>query len=95
MKIRWSETALTELEDIFSYIHGYNRSAAAAIVERIEALTALLEEFPLLGPLTDEAHVRVLSVVRYPFLVFYTIDNTADEIVILHVRHTARERPRL
>jgi toxin ParE1/3/4 len=40
-------------------------------------------------------HVRVLSVVRYPFLVFYAIDNTADEIVILHVRHTARERPRL
>jgi toxin ParE1/3/4 len=55
MKIRWSETALAELEDIFSYIHGYNRSAAAAIVERIEALTALLEDFPLLGPLTDEA----------------------------------------
>jgi toxin ParE1/3/4 len=35
----------------------------------------------------------VLSVVRYPFLIFYAIDEAADEIVILHVRHSARERP--
>jgi toxin ParE1/3/4 len=93
MKVRWSETALAELRDIFSYIHENNRSAADAVVKRIEALTALLEEFPLLGPLTDEAHVRMLSVVRYPFLIFYAIDDAANEIVILHVRHTARERP--
>ena len=93
MRVRWSETALAELEDIFSYIHQHSRSAAAAVVERIEALTALLEEFPLLGPLTEEAPIRVLSVVRYPFLIFYAIDNAAEEIVILHVRHTARDRP--
>jgi plasmid stabilization system protein ParE len=36
MKVRWSETALTEIEDIFSYIFERNRSAAAAVVERIE-----------------------------------------------------------
>jgi len=35
----------------------------------------------------------VLSVVRYPFLIFYAIDDTAGEIVILHVRHTAQQRP--
>jgi toxin ParE1/3/4 len=53
----------------------------------------LLEEFPLIGHITDEAEVRVLSVVRYPFLIFYAIDAANDEIVILHVRHTAQERP--
>ena len=93
MKVRWSETALAEIDNIFLYVSEYNRSAAAAVVERIEALTALLEEFPLVGHLTDEAEVRVLSVVRYPFLIFYTIDNAAGEIVILHVRHTSQERP--
>jgi len=93
MKIRWSETALSELDDIFSYIQQNNRPAAIAVVERIEALTALLEEFPLVGQLTDEAGVRVLAVVRYPFLIFYAIDEAADEIVILHVLHTAQQRP--
>jgi hypothetical protein len=31
-----------------------------------------------------------LSVVRYPF---YAIDDAAGEVVILHVRHAAQERP--
>jgi hypothetical protein len=55
-------------------------------------LAALPGEFPL-GHLTDEADVRILPVVRYPFLTFYAIDDAASEIVILHVRHTAQERP--
>ncbi|MGA2291525.1 type II toxin-antitoxin system RelE/ParE family toxin [Bradyrhizobium sp.] len=93
MKVRWSETALAEIEDIFSYIYEHNRSAAVAVVERVEGLAALLEEFPLVGHLTDEENVRVLSVVRYPFLIFYAIDDPANEIVILHVRHTAQLRP--
>jgi toxin ParE1/3/4 len=82
MRLRWSETALAEIEDIFSYIYQNNRLAATAVVERIEGLAALLEEFPLVGHPTDEAGVRVLSVVRYPFLIFYAIDDQAGEIVI-------------
>jgi toxin ParE1/3/4 len=45
MKVRWSETALTEIENIFSYIYESNRSAAAAVVDRIEGLVAALGEF--------------------------------------------------
>jgi toxin ParE1/3/4 len=91
MKVRWSETALAQLDDIFFYIYERNRSAALSVAKRIEDLAALLGEFPLIGHLTDEAEVRVLPVVRYPFMIFYAID--AGEVVILHVRHTAQERP--
>jgi toxin ParE1/3/4 len=93
MKVRWSETALIEIEDIFSYIHENNRSAATAVVNRIEGLTSLLGEFPLIGHLTDETGVRMLPVVRYPYLIFYAIDHSAHEVVILHVRHAARQPP--
>lgn len=93
MRIRWTETALTELEDIFTYIHERNRAAATAVVERIEGLAALLGEFPLAGHVTDEPDVRTFSVVRYPFLVFYTIDEPVGEVVILHVQHGAQQRP--
>lgn len=58
MKLRWSETALSELDGIFSYIYENNRSAAVAVVERIEGLAALPAEFPFVGHLTDEAPVR-------------------------------------
>ena len=59
----------------------------------IQRLTELLGEFPHIGHLTDQDGVRIISVVRYPFLIFYTIDISTDEVVILHVRHAAQERP--
>jgi plasmid stabilization system protein ParE len=90
MRVRWSETALAEVEAIFSFIYERNHSAATSVVQRVEELTALLGEFPLAGHLTDETAVRMISVVRYPFLIFYTIDDGAAEVVILHVRHTAQ-----
>jgi hypothetical protein len=37
--------------------------------------------------------IEDLAAVRYPFLIFYAIDNAADEVVILHVRHAAQDRP--
>ncbi|HEY4775236.1 MAG TPA: type II toxin-antitoxin system RelE/ParE family toxin [Xanthobacteraceae bacterium] len=40
---------------------------------------------------TEEPNVRRMPVGRYPFLVFYTVDQ--DEVVILHVRHGARKPP--
>jgi toxin ParE1/3/4 len=93
MKVRWTETALDELDHIFSYIYERNRSAASAVVSRIESLVDLLEAFPLAGHVTDEAEVRMLAVVRYPFLIFYAIEEMNDEVVILHIRHTAQDRP--
>jgi toxin ParE1/3/4 len=90
MKVRYSETALREQNEIFAYIYERNRAAAAALVDRIERLGSLLGEFPFIGQLTDEEGVRVMPVVRYPFLIFYTV---TDEVVILHVRHAARLWP--
>ena len=93
MKVRWSESALADIKDIFAYIHERNRSAAAAVVERIESIVALLEEFPEAGHRTDEPNVRMFPVVRYPYLIFYVVDEPAGEVVIVHVRHAAQERP--
>jgi len=33
----------------------------------------------------------MLSLVRYPYLIFYRVK--ADEIEVLHIRHGARQRP--
>jgi plasmid stabilization system protein ParE len=95
MKVRWSQTALAQLDDIFLYIYERNRSAALSVAKRVEELATLLGEFPLIGHLTDEADVRTLPVVRYPFVIFYAVDDAAGEVVILHVRHTAQEPPQI
>jgi toxin ParE1/3/4 len=91
MRVRWSESALTDIDEIFSYIHERNRTAATAVIERIKAVAGLLQDFPEAGHLTDEPSVRIFPTVRHPYLVFYTVNPAEDEIVILHVRHGAQE----
>ena len=51
MKVRYSQTALRELDEIFAYIHERNPSAAVAVVDRIERLAGLIGELPLIGPM--------------------------------------------
>ena len=36
--------------------------------------------------------MRKLVTRRYPYLVYYTVDDRAEEIIILAIQHPARER---
>jgi len=45
-----------------------------------------------MGRMTNQAGVRVLPAVRYPYLIFYTIIAADDEVRVLRVRH-GRRRP--
>lgn len=92
MKVRWSKTALIELDEIFLYISEYDRTAAKSVVGRIEQLVAQLERFPYRGHFTDEPGTWALSVVRYPYVILYAIDLACDEVVVLHIRHTAQDQ---
>ena len=92
MGARWSKTALIELNDIFLYISERNPSAAKAVVRRIEGLVAQLGRFPNSGHMADEPDAWALPVVRYPYVILYSIDQANDDVVILHVRHTARNQ---
>jgi plasmid stabilization system protein ParE len=42
----------------------------------------------LLGRRTATPDVRILSLTRYPYRVYYTVSAVA--VVILHIRHTSR-----
>ncbi len=93
MKVRYAETALRELDEIFAYISERNPPAAAAVLARIEGLAELLGQLPLVGHPTNREGVLVMPLVRYPYLIFYTVDDHAKEVLIVHVRHGARLRP--
>jgi plasmid stabilization system protein ParE len=93
MKVRWSLTALIELEEIFAYIFERNRRAAKAVVVRLDRVTERLESFPFTGTEADEENTYILPIVRYPYMLYYTVDIGLGEVRILHVRHTARKKP--
>ena len=91
MKVRYTETALAELDRIFAYIAKENAQAATVVIDRVERTVSRIGEFPNLGHATDEAGVRVMPIGRFPYLIFYFVAN--NEVAILHVRHAARLRP--
>lgn len=89
MKVRYTETAATEAEQILDYIGLHNRVAAVQVHARLQHTVSVLADFPDIAQMSDEPGVRRMPVGQYPLMIFYTVDN--DELVILHVRHTARE----
>jgi plasmid stabilization system protein ParE len=88
MKIRYTETSLVEIDGIIAYISKLNATAAARIVARVEQTIANLGDYPELAQTADETNVRRMPSAA---ILFYTIE--ADEVVILHVRHAARQWP--
>ena len=91
MKVRYTETALVEINEIFAYISAQNPQAAERVVARVERTINNLRDFPEMAQETREPGARRIPAGRYPYLVYYTVE--ADEIVILHVRHGARLAP--
>jgi plasmid stabilization system protein ParE len=91
MRIRFTATALLEIDQITRYVSERNPAAAKALIDRIEDAIDMLADIPEMAQTTDEPGVRRFPLGSFPFLIFYTIES--DEVVILHVRHGARRYP--
>jgi toxin ParE1/3/4 len=48
--------------------------------------------FPLSGRPQNITDVRKLVTRKYAYLIYYTVDEEREEIVVLNVKHPARER---
>jgi addiction module RelE/StbE family toxin len=88
MKLRFTQRALNQVDEIKAYIARDNPRAADAVVRRISAVADLVALHPAMGRPTGFGEVRVFRASPYPYLVFYAV--MAGEVVILRVRHAAR-----
>ena len=92
MRVRYTSTALLEVVDILTYIAADSPRAAARVSAEIERTVERLRRYPLSSTReADEGETRIAKVGRYPYLIFYTVEG--DEVVILQVRHGARQEP--
>jgi|SRR5215216_3383219 len=92
MKLRFTPRAVANLVEIADYIRERNPEAArrvrAAIYESLQNLIL----FPHIGRQQKTAGIRRIVTAKYRYLVYYTVDEAAEEIVILNVKHPARRR---
>lgn len=88
MKIRYTAPALADLDSVLDYIAAHSPQGAKRVQARIQAAIDLLAVHPQIGIRTNDPSIRRLTILSYPYLVFYEI---ADAEIIIHaVRHTAR-----
>jgi toxin ParE1/3/4 len=92
MKLRFTPRALANIVEIADYIHEHSPAAAqrvrAAIYESLQNLIS----FPHVGRRQKAEGVRRFVTRKYGYLVYYTVDDVAEEIVILNVKHPAQRR---
>ena len=91
MKLTYSPRARRNIREIHDWFAGRSAKAAKAVVNAIRNTAELIGEYQKIGRATDIEGVRVLPVVKYPYLVYYMI--RTDEVVIAHIRHGARDVP--
>jgi toxin ParE1/3/4 len=78
MRLRYSRSALADLEAIFAYIDARSPQGARKVQARIQAIINLVLQYPLIGTRTDDPTIRRMTVSPYPYLIFY--EATGDEI---------------
>jgi toxin ParE1/3/4 len=91
MKLVFSRRAAQDLEQIAAYIRQENPAAAQRVRATILGSLSILAEFPKLGRLQSTPGVRKYVARKYPYLVYYRIDEMREEIVVLTIQHPARE----
>jgi toxin ParE1/3/4 len=89
MKVRYTLRAQRDLDAIYSYIEHRAPTAAQSVTELIERRIARLADFPRMAPETDEPGIYELTIVRYPYKVYYEV--VGDEVWIVHIRDSRRK----
>ncbi len=91
MKVAYSPRAYDDLAEIAAYLRPLNPSAATRVKAAILATVQLLSVFPGIGRLDTVGGVRRIGVRRFPYSIYYLFDQNAEEIVVLTIRHDARD----
>ena len=90
MKLHFTERAADEIDAIQAYLVARSSVGARNVQLAMQSTFARLGEFPYLGRAQSHPGLRKIGVARYPYNIYYTVDGTADEIIIIAVRHAAR-----
>jgi plasmid stabilization system protein ParE len=95
LKVTWHPRAARDLRSIHDRLVQESGAPAAKRVRaalRKSARRVALQPF-LLGRATSDPEIRILSLTRYSYRMYYTVSEIA--VVILHIRHTSRLDPDL
>lgn len=90
MRVVWTEAALADLDKILAYTHINYPSVAYPLKQRLRAVIARVGQWPESARQVEQRpDVRVVPLLRYPYRLFYRIND--GRVEILHIHHAARQ----
>ena len=90
MKVVYTEEALKDLDAIAEWLIVHYPAVAPVVGRRIQSIVARIARWPESARRSAQrTDVRVVSLGRYPYKIFYRVTDEAVEI--LHIHHTARQ----
>ena len=90
MMVKWTEAALVDLDGILTYTAKNYPSAIVPLEGRIRAAVERVGRWPVSARLVEQRpDVRVVPLLRYPYVMFYRV--LEDHVEILHIHHAARQ----
>jgi toxin ParE1/3/4 len=93
-KVIWSDAAIADLHDIWSYLARQDLQAAERIGRGILSHVRILAAFPFIGPTYPRgAGGSLREIVFRSYRIFYDVSEASASVEILHVWHGAREEP--
>ena len=90
-RVRFSELAIKDLEDIAEYIGRDSKETAQRVVNRFEAICFALRDFPEMGVQSEIPNARKLIVPDLRHKIIYQVAKKTDTVVILRVFHSSRD----
>jgi plasmid stabilization system protein ParE len=91
MKVRYTDTALAEIDEICSRIEHDNPIAAADVAAAIERTVAWIATHWKSAPTVYQGKVQAKLVEKFQYRIYY--EAKAREVIIRNVRRTNRLRP--
>jgi toxin ParE1/3/4 len=89
MKVVYTEEALKDLDAIADWLIVHYPTVAPAVERRIRTIVAHIARWPESSRRSAKRPgVRVVSLGRYPYKIFYRLAD--DTVQILHIHHAAR-----
>ena len=91
MKLHFTLRALADLEAIADYLFPKSPQGAARVRTAILESLQNLVQFPNIGRRQTAENVRKLTIRRYRYVIYYSVNDEAEEIVIITIQHGSRQ----
>lgn len=93
MKIRYTATARRELSEAVEYLLEHAPQVAGDFVDSIEQAAAELLRNPYSAQETELRGIQRKYIHRFRYGLFFMVDEAADELIVMNIRHVARRWP--